>query len=74
MLKKIKKKFGLFGFLFPIIIAIIGAAIVAVCFYETGFDVLSWLRGPHAVIAYFAIAIILLVWANVWFRIGGSKK
>jgi len=71
-MNKIKRKFGIFGFFFPIAIAIIASVILVICLKASGFDVFAWLVSPHAVIAYLIVCLLLLTWARLWF--GGEAK
>ena len=61
-----RKRFGLFGLLFPFLILLGGGSIVLVCLSANGFDVIAWLTSPKAAVAYFGFLIFALALAAVW--------
>ena len=65
-IKSYKKRWGLFGLLFPIAMLLCGGGAVLWALGASGFDVIGWMCGPRAIVLYALVAIALLEIVSLW--------
>jgi len=60
-LRSYKKRWGLFGFIFPALGFLGAIVLLFVCLkYGANFDVLAWMASPKAIPIYFVVFIIVI--------------
>lgn len=66
-LAEYKRRWGVFGLLFPLLGFAAGVAIVLVCvYYGAGFDVFAWMASPKAAPIWFVLILIPLAFLIAW--------
>lgn len=66
LVRAYRKRFGLFGIVFPILLIAVGAFVVVLCLEANGTDVLGWLASEKAIPVYFAFLIVALALVGLW--------
>ena len=73
-LKDYKKKWGLFGLVFPILGLIVGLTVLMVSLkFGAGFDVFAWLGSPKAIPIYFVLLAIVAFLIRLYCSLGERK-